>query len=173
MPIENGPLSLLPKRVACLVCGKTSETTTGWFLRKEEHGRGNLVEFIYCPSCAAKVQQEIEEQSRNANLGRGGRGHYEAEVAVIYAEMQKTGEALEILEDLKQRRAKGGDVPAIFFAWVYAALGNKDEAFEWLDTAYKEDRRSLISPLKSDYDFDPLRSDPRFQDLLRRMICPE
>jgi hypothetical protein len=53
------------------VCGKTRETTTGWFFRKEKQGRGKVVEIDYCPSCAAKVQQEVEEQSRDANLGGG------------------------------------------------------------------------------------------------------
>ena len=86
--------------------------------------------------------------------------------------MQKTGEAIKILDELKQRRAKGGDVPANRFAWVYAALGNKNEAFKWLDRTYKEDR-SRLRVLRSDLVFDPLRSDPRFQDLLRRMNFPD
>jgi len=117
-------------------------------------------------------EEALVELKRWKSLGGGGRGHYEADLAVIYAEMQRTDEALEILEDLKQRRAKGGDVPAINFAVFYAALGNKDEAFKWLDTVYKEDRSSLIG-LKIQRAYDFLRSDPRFQDLLRRMKFPE
>ncbi len=117
-------------------------------------------------------EEALVELKRWKSLGGGGRGHYEADVAVIYAKMQRTGEALEILEDLKQRRAKGGDVLAIYFAAIYAALGNKDEAFKWLDTAYEENRSSLRY-LKMERAYDFLRSDPRFHDLLRRMNFPE
>jgi len=49
---------------------------------------------------------------------------------------------------------------------TYAHLGEKDEAFEQLEKAYEE--RETIS-LKVDPNFDPIRDDPRFQDLLRRM----
>jgi hypothetical protein len=47
-------------------------------------------------------------------------------------------------------------------------FGNKDKAFEWLEKAF--DEHSIgNSTIKLDPAFDPLRSDPRFQDLLRRM----
>ena len=52
------------------------------------------------------------------------------------------------------------------------ALGENDQALEWLETAY-EDRPEGMVWLKPDPIFDPLRSDPRFQDLLRRMNLPE
>jgi hypothetical protein len=51
---------------------------------------------------------------------------------------------------------------------VYAFLGEKDQAFEWLEKAYQE-RTSRPPWIKVDPRFDPLRSDPRFQDLLSRM----
>ncbi len=60
----------------------------------------------------------------------------------------------------------------MLLARVYAALGDADAAFEWLEKAYE--RRSMnltlirVNPL-----LDPLRSDPRFQDLLRRIGFPE
>jgi hypothetical protein len=56
-------------------------------------------------------------------------------------------------------------------ALVYAGLGEKDRAFEWLERAYKDHDKSLYF-LKVDPTLDPLRSDPRFQDLLRRMNFP-
>lgn len=54
-------------------------------------------------------------------------------------------------------------------AVIYAALGEKDKAFESLEKAYEN--RSLASGqgLKAFPGFDPLRSDPRFGDLLRRI----
>jgi serine/threonine protein kinase/tetratricopeptide (TPR) repeat protein len=56
-------------------------------------------------------------------------------------------------------------------AGIYAGLGEKDKAIEWLERAYK-DRSPNICLLKVDQWFDSLRSDPRFQDLLRRMNFP-
>jgi hypothetical protein len=53
-------------------------------------------------------------------------------------------------------------------ALVYAGLGEKEHAFESLEKA-KVERSTLLTYLKMDPRFDSLRSDPRFQDLLRRM----
>jgi hypothetical protein len=57
-------------------------------------------------------------------------------------------------------------VPAMARAVVHVGLGEKDKAFEWLDKAYEE---RFVIQTKPDPEFDPLRSDPRFTDLLRRM----
>jgi hypothetical protein len=54
---------------------------------------------------------------------------------------------------------------------IYAALGDPGRAFQWLDKAYR-DRASALVRLKAEPGFDSLRSDPRFQDLLRRMNFP-
>jgi hypothetical protein len=52
---------------------------------------------------------------------------------------------------------------------VYASLGNKDKAFEFLEKAYKEKSPDLAYFLKADLRIDTIRSDRRFQELLRRM----
>ena len=54
------------------------------------------------------------------------------------------------------------------FARVYVGLGNKDQAIAWLEKAYEE-RSTGFYLLKVDPMWDPLRSDPRFQDLQRRI----
>ncbi len=54
----------------------------------------------------------------------------------------------------------------------YARLGEKDQAFEWLEKGY-EQRAGGMAFLKAYPGFDPLRSNPRYQDLLRRMKFPE
>ena len=64
--------------------------------------------------------------------------------------------------------AKHRYMPPAYRARVYAGLGEKDEAFVWLGKAYKE-RSDWLVYLRSDSRLDPLRSDPRFTDLLRRM----
>jgi tetratricopeptide (TPR) repeat protein len=54
----------------------------------------------------------------------------------------------------------------------YALIGEKDEAFAWLERGYRE-RDPLMIVLRTAPYLDPLRSDPRFQDLLRRIGFPE
>jgi tetratricopeptide (TPR) repeat protein len=56
-------------------------------------------------------------------------------------------------------------------ALVYSGLGDKDRAIEWLEKAYQVRDKGLCY-MKVDPALDPLRSDPRFQDLLRRMNFP-
>ena len=79
-------------------------------------------------------------------------------------------EARECIRELKERLAEEA-VGVFEIALVYAGLGEKDLAFEWLERAYDEHDKGLVS-LKVDPPLDPLRSDPRFQDLLRRMNFP-
>jgi serine/threonine protein kinase len=86
-----------------------------------------------------------------------------------YARAGQRAEAQRLLQKLiEQSKHKVGAREA---ALVYAGLGEKDRAFEWLERAYKVHEGDM-SFLKVDPPFDPLRSDPRFQDLLRRMNFP-
>ena len=55
---------------------------------------------------------------------------------------------------------------------IYAALGQRDQAFEWLNKAYDQHDLQLVS-LKVDPTLDGLRSDPRFADLVRRVGLPQ
>lgn len=76
-------------------------------------------------------------------------------------------EARAILRQLAEK-AKQGYVPAYPVAAIHAALGEKDEAFRWLEKAY-ESRDSWMDYLVLDPRLDNLRTDPRFSDLLHRM----
>ena len=86
---------------------------------------------------------------------------YERTMRVLYQ--------LEI-EEL-QRQAKQHYVSPMFFADLYALLEEKDQALAWLEKAYQE-RSSKLIDLQVDPDFDSLRSDPRFQELVRRVGLP-
>jgi hypothetical protein len=57
-------------------------------------------------------------------------------------------------------------------ATVYAGLGDRDKAFEWLEKAYQE-RSPRLTWLKVEPMLDSIRSDPRYADLLRRMGLPQ
>ncbi len=73
--------------------------------------------------------------------------------------------------DLAKEQLTHGYVPPKYVAGIYVHLGNKNAALEWLERGFKEQDGSLVY-LKAAPEFDPLRSDPRFQDLLRRMNFP-
>jgi DNA-binding winged helix-turn-helix (wHTH) protein/TolB-like protein/thioredoxin-like negative regulator of GroEL len=66
------------------------------------------------------------------------------------------------------KTSKEGYVSPKYFVLAYLQLGEKDRAFEWLEKAYEE-RSEVLLYLKVDPRFDPLRSDPRFEELLRRV----
>ena len=85
-----------------------------------------------------------------------------------YAIGGRKAEAQKVLDQLRER-SKQKYVPAWTVADIYLGLGEKDKAFEWLEKAYEERFAGLAASIKVEPIFDPLRSDPRFADLLRRM----
>lgn len=107
----------------------------------------------------------------------------------ITAELNKTPP--ELIKKMKEVYAKSGwrsyvemtlnqilsrpaqeQLPPFVMATLHAQLDNKDEAFKWLEKGYTE-RDFRMTLLSVAYEFDSLRSDPRFKDLVRRMGLPE
>jgi TolB-like protein/Tfp pilus assembly protein PilF len=84
-----------------------------------------------------------------------------------YATSGCSDEAQQILHELTMRPY----VTAYFVGRIYAALGQKDQAFTWLETAYRE-RGEWLPLLNVDPRFDSLRGDARFLDLIQRMKFP-
>ncbi len=84
-----------------------------------------------------------------------------ASLAGVYAVSGERGEAEKLLKELVEI-SKRRYVCPYEMAQAYVGLGKKEEAFQWLDKAYR-DRSSCMPYLKMDPRFDPLRSDPRFQ----------
>jgi TolB-like protein/Tfp pilus assembly protein PilF len=87
-----------------------------------------------------------------------------------HARLGERKESLKMIYELKAA-SKQSFVPALFVALVYAGLEDKRQAFGWLEKAYEE-RFNRLAYLKVDPLWDPLRSDPRFADLLRRIGIP-
>jgi TolB-like protein/Flp pilus assembly protein TadD len=84
-----------------------------------------------------------------------------------YAQSGRRADAFRLLADL-QRRQAAGYVPAGAFVNAYLGLGDKEAAFRALEQAYVE-QSNILQFLKVHPFFDPLRSDPRFVDLVRRV----
>jgi len=95
----------------------------------------------------------------------GGNKTFRSNLAYAYATSGRRSEALEILHDLKSR-SNNGFSHASEIALIYVGLDENDQAMTWLEKAYGErfNPSVLLRP-----SFDPLRSNPRFQDLLRRI----
>jgi non-specific serine/threonine protein kinase len=88
-------------------------------------------------------------------------------LAWIHAVAGREEESREVLDRLLGRRSRKF-FPAGFIARVYTGLGKIDAAFEWLETAY-EGREGFLTSLNAWPGHEPLRSDPRFADLVRRV----
>jgi TolB-like protein/DNA-binding winged helix-turn-helix (wHTH) protein/Flp pilus assembly protein TadD len=88
-------------------------------------------------------------------------------LASAYAHAGHRAEALRLLDELKRRQRKGY-VPTPAFVIAYLGLGDTEQAFAWLERAYEE-QSPLMQYLKVHPFFDPIRNDPRFRGLLRRV----
>lgn len=91
-------------------------------------------------------------------------------LAVAHARAGARGKAEVLLKEL-QGVARQRHIPPCWFAMIHMHLGELDRAMEWLDTAFKT-RDVYLVHLKVSPLFDPVRGDPRYPDLLRRMNFP-
>jgi TolB-like protein/DNA-binding winged helix-turn-helix (wHTH) protein/Flp pilus assembly protein TadD len=109
-------------------------------------------------------KEAIAELQRAVELSEGSTA-FTANLAYAYAVSGSRNEAVEILNDLKNRPQNGfSNAPEI--ALVYVGLDQKDQAMSWLEKAFEESFSPWVLMRPA---FDPLRSDPRFQNLLHRI----
>jgi TolB-like protein/DNA-binding winged helix-turn-helix (wHTH) protein/Flp pilus assembly protein TadD len=111
--------------------------------------------------------EAIGEFQRAIKLA-GHSGAFDSNLAYVYAVSGRKEEAIRIVEDLEARQDQNPSADANV-ALIYAGLGDRDEAMNWLNKAYEArfNPSILLRP-----GFDTLRSDARFQDLLRRISLP-
>jgi TolB-like protein/DNA-binding winged helix-turn-helix (wHTH) protein/Tfp pilus assembly protein PilF len=98
------------------------------------------------------------------------RAEFIGAIAHLYAVQGRRAEAMKLLELLKAAH-KPGDMLSYAIALGYVGLGDKDHAFPWLQNSCDEHIDDMVD-LNDDVRMDPLRSDPRFQDLVRRVGLP-
>jgi len=111
----------------------------------------------------------IDAAQKAVELSHGG-SLFVAILGEAYAAAGRRDEAQNILEQLRDF-SNQRYVSPYAVGRIYADLGEKEEALRWLGIAYR-DRATVMICLKIDPRLDDLRSDPRFQDLMRRMSFP-
>lgn len=111
--------------------------------------------------------EAIAELQKAVQLS-GGSPTCMANLARAYVASGKRSEAVQLLNDLK-KRSNPGSSHGSEIAVIYAALGDTDQAMNWLEKGFEErfNPGVLLRP-----GFDPLRLDPRFEDLVRRVGLP-
>ncbi|MBK5285780.1 MAG: hypothetical protein JJE25_10295 [Bacteroidia bacterium] len=123
-----------------------------------------LLSLIYCAKGMYK-----ESINANKQWGKLTRNKVKTDVALaqIYGVAGRKKDAEKIIAAVGSGKSlSGNDYRGM--ALVFTALGNKDKAFEWLEKSYRRNEESLCS-LKVDPKFDPIRSDPRFTELLKKV----
>jgi serine/threonine-protein kinase len=116
------------------------------------------------PEAIAEFQRALEVEKDQTEIWSG--------LGYAYAVSGKPGEAQKVLDHLKDLSAHS-DVAPYNVAIIYAGLGDKDQAFAWLERAYKERSYFMAEYLLTDERLDSLRADPRFVSLRRRVGLPQ
>jgi TolB-like protein/DNA-binding winged helix-turn-helix (wHTH) protein/Flp pilus assembly protein TadD len=118
-----------------------------------------------------KQLESVAEYQKAVELS-GGDQDATAALAHAYAGVGRRAETQKILRDaLRDLEQESNKVKAspYLIATLYAALGDKDTAFKFLERAYREKSLDLSWHLNADLRIDNLRSDPRYQSLLSRV----
>jgi eukaryotic-like serine/threonine-protein kinase len=111
----------------------------------------------------------ITEMRKAVTLSKGST-QFVAMLGYAYATSGRKGEARRILDELAVT-SRHRYVPSYYIAFIYVGLKETDQAMQWLQKAYDE-RSNHLQYINVDPPLDPLRSDPRFRDLVRRVGLP-
>ena len=123
-----------------------------------------------------RYEDAIAELEKAQDLGGAprrpdGTRRLSLNLGLLYAATGRKVDFQKILAEMNEREARGEYVPPNGRAVYYAQLGDKDQAFFWLEKTMQE-RVSVMVELKSSPVWDKIRDDPRFTDILRRVGLP-
>ena len=141
-------------------CRKALEIDPDYVSAHDCLGEGYLAKGMF--------EQAVAEFRRAAS---GGEPVRTVGLARAYGIMGRRNEARKVLDELT-KASRQSYFPPYLFGAIHVALGENQLGLVWLEEAYTH-RDPYMVHLKRDATFDPLRSDPRFQDLLRRMSFPQ
>jgi serine/threonine-protein kinase len=114
-----------------------------------------------------KFDEAISELQKAKQILGPNNPYAVGDLGYIYARAGKKDEAIKSLNQLLEL-SKQGYTLSVEIAGIYAGLGNKDKAFDWLEKGYKE-QNSNLGYLKVDPMWDNLHSDPRYTAMLKRI----
>jgi serine/threonine protein kinase/tetratricopeptide (TPR) repeat protein len=115
-------------------------------------------------------REALSDLDKYLALSRGSASSLEL-LGYAHAQLGERNEALRMVEELREL-SKRSFVSSFSFALVHAGLEDRDQAFTWLEKACEE-RFNRLAYIKVEAFWDPLRSDPRFAELLRRIGLPQ
>ena len=147
---------------AIAICKKTLELDPNFYVARRYLGLAYEQKRMYA--------EAIAEYGQAVSLS-GGSMLMKSHLGHAYAASGDKAKAQQVLNEIEER-SKQGYVSAYLTAVIYAGLGEKDQAFKWLEKAYEE-RAEFLVYMKTDPRLETLRADPRFQDLLRRIGLPQ
>jgi serine/threonine protein kinase/tetratricopeptide (TPR) repeat protein len=144
-------------------CRKTLELDSNFPIGQMCLGQAYQMKGIY--------EEAATHLSRCAELG-----FFECrrKLAIVYLQSGRRKEALKILGEMREWYKKHSEEP--YQMWeLYAALGDRDRAFTWLEKSYEQRDFNMlyIGYCKTEPAFKDLCSDPRYQDVVRRMNFPQ
>ena len=139
-------------------CGKIVESQPDSAGAHDCVGLSWLAKNMY-QKAIAECQRAVELSANDSNRA--------ADLARAHALAGNQAEARKTLDEL-HAQARQSYVPPSLFAQIHLGLGERKQALAWLETAYTE-RDEYLARLKVEPAFDSIRSDPAFQDLLRRV----
>lgn len=136
-------------------------------LAADPHRSWSRVSLAFCYEQKNMYPEALSEMEK---LRSEFNGVYGIGAAHLFVSMGKMEDARRVLK-YHEQPAPDGVQDWVFIAGVYAQLGERDRAFQWLGEAY-QNRDYFVTFIKTDPFMDPLRQDPRFQDMLRRVGFP-
>lgn len=111
-------------------------------------------------------EEALEELQEEINLDHGPNDIL-AWQGYVYGVCGYKDEGYQILNDLLES-SENKYIPPSYFTWIYFALGEYEQGFEWLDKAYNE-RDPWLTEIKISHFYDGIRSEPRYIELLEKM----
>ena len=113
---------------------------------------------------AIAAAEKAVQLSNRVNVAVGQLGY-------VYAAAGKRAEAIALIKELEDKYARK-EANGYSIAAIYVGLGDKDNAFAWLEKDFQS-RNGNLANVRWQIEFESLRDDPRYKDLLKRMNLPE
>jgi len=113
---------------------------------------------------AIAAAEKAVELSNRSSISVGDLGF-------VYASTKKPAEAMQLIRELEEKYARKEAIGQ-YIAPIYVGLGDKDKAFEWLEKDFQSRNGKLVE-IRWQLQFEPLRDDPRYKDLIKGMGLPK